>query len=224
MHNLMNIIHNIDCLKFMKQIPDKYFDLCLSDPPYGIGNNITYRKNNCSKVAKSKDYGAYTWNDKKPEKSIFDEIFRISKNQIIFGANHFIEAMPKNSSCWLVWDKDNASSTFADCELAWTSFKTAVRKYTYTWNGMIQADMKNKEVRVHPTQKPIKLFTAILQDYAKEGHKIFDPFMGSGTTALACEALGLEWCGCELEEQYVDAANERLKTIQPDIFGVSNGK
>lgn len=205
----------------MKQIPDKYFDLCLTDPPYGLGNNITYRKNQGGKRAKSQDYGKYTWNNKIPSKEIFNEIFRISKNQIIFGANHFIENMPINSSCWLVWDKENPFSTFANCELAWTSFKTAVRKYSYMWNGMIQADMRNKEIRVHPTQKPVKLFTAILQDYANTGNKIFDPFMGSGTTALAASALNLEWCGCELEEEYMKKANKRLKIIQPDMFGLN---
>ena len=217
----MNKIHHGDCLEFMKQIPDKYFDLCLTDPPYGIGNNITYRKNQSSKRAKSKDYGNYTWNNSAPTKEYFDEIFRISKNQIIFGANHFIEAIPINSSSWIVWDKDNPFSTFANCELAWTSFKTAVRKYTYMWNGMLQADMMNKETRVHPTQKPIKLFIAILQDYAKKGYKVFDPFMGSGSTALASSALDLDWCGCELELEYVNAANERLRNIQPDMFGVA---
>lgn len=216
-----NTIKNIECLSYMKTIPDKWFDLVLTDPPYGIGNNITYRKNQSSKRAKSKDYGKYIWNDKKPDKDIFDEIFRISKNQIIFGANHFIESMPKNSSCWLVWDKDNEFSTFANCELAWTSFKTAVRKYKYTWNGMIQADMRNKEERVHPTQKPVKLFISILQDYAKAGHKIFDPFMGSGTTAIACASLGLEWDGCELEPKYVQEATKRLKNIQLDLLGIN---
>lgn len=211
-------IHNVDCLKFMKQLPDNYFDLILTDPPYGLdihNKNITR-----GGVTISKDYGLIDWDKTTPSKEIFNEIRRVSRNQIIFGGNYFSEHLA-NSSCWLVWDKDNGASSFADCELAWTNFKSAVRIYKYRWNGMLQADMRNKEERLHPTQKPVRLFTAILQDYAKSGMKIFDPFIGSGTTAIACESLGLEWCGCELEPSYIEIANNRLKSVQLDLLGVA---
>ena len=192
-------------------MPDKSVDLILTDPPYGIGNSITYRKNNSLKRAKGKDYGAYTWNNNIPPKEYFDEIFRISKNQIIWGANYFMANMPFNSNCWLVWDKDNESSTFADCELAWTSFKTAVRKYKFRWNGMLQEDMKNKELRYHPTQKPSKLFAKILLDYSSEGMTVLDPFAGSGTTALACIKTNRNYICIEKEPKYVDIINKRIK-------------
>jgi len=119
-----------------------------------------------------------------------------------------------------VWDKDNGASDFADCELAWASFKTAVRKYKFRWSGMLQQDMANKEERHHPTQKPTELFKMLLRDYAikQEKKTIFDPFMGSGTTALACKSLGLDWCGCELEADYVEIANKRLEAVQGSLF------
>lgn len=191
----MGKIHNVDCLEFMHQVPDGYFDLVLTDPPYGI-NAYANGTMGGGVLAKQSTYKKTNWDSKIPTIEVFQELCRISKNQIIFGGNYFIEYL-KNSSCWLVWDKDNGDNYFADCELAWTNFNTAVRKYKFKWQGMLQADMKNKESRYHPTQKPVKLFTAILQDYAKSGMKIFDPFMGSGTSAIASESLGLEWCGCE---------------------------
>lgn len=216
----LNKIYNVDCLEFMKSIPDNYFDLVLTDPPYGINILKKGAFFGGGGLARRGDYSYANndWDKWKPTKEYFDEIFRISKHQIIFGANHFIESMPKNSSCWLVWDKDNGKSSFADCELAWSSFKSAVRIYRYRWNGMLQANMKNKEIRVHPTQKPVNLFIAILQDYSKSGMKIFDPFMGSGTTAIASKALGLDWCGCELQPEYVRRANERIEQVQMELF------
>lgn len=218
MNENLNKIHCIDCLDFMREVPDNYFDLVLTDPPYGIGmDGGNIGGNN---LGKAKDYAKKNWDNKAPKKNIFDEIIRISKNQIIFGANHFIDKLPYASSCWLFWDKDN-SGNFADGELAWTNFKTAVRKYTYRWNGMLQQDMANKETRYHPTQKPVELFKLILRDYAKEGFKIYDPFLGSGTTSLACEGLThlkLQWVGTELEPEYVAIANKRLEQVQGSLF------
>ena len=151
-------LHNCDCMELMKNTPDKYYDLCIVDPPYGIGEcgdkNVSR-----GKLAKAKNYKAFAGNDiSAPDKEYFNELIRISKNQIIFGANHFISKIPFDSSCWIVWDKNNGSTDFADCELAWTSFNTAVRSFKYTWNGMLQENMKNKEARIHPTQKPVQLY------------------------------------------------------------------
>ena len=127
--------------------------------------------------------------------------------------------MPYPSSCWIVWDKDNTGN-FADSELAYTSFKTAVRNYKFRWNGMLQQDMKNKETRFHPTQKPVELFKMLLRDYAiKNGLSvIFDPFMGSGTTVIASKALGLECDGCEIDSDYFNVANKRLINVQGNLF------
>ena len=125
--------YNEDCMSGMERYPDKHFDLAIVDPPYGIKQD-GHRENNRSKLAKSKKYHKALWNMSAPDASFFEELFRVSKNQIIFGANHFISKIPIDSSCWIVWDKNN-SGHFADCELAWSSFPTAVRKFTYTWNS-----------------------------------------------------------------------------------------
>ena len=141
----MNVAYNMDCMEGMKQFPDKYFDLAVVDPPYGIGESGS-KNNTRSKLAKSKNYKAFSGNDKEPpDSAYFNELFRVSKSQIIWGANHFISKIPFDSSCWIVWDKMNGENDFADCELAWTSFKTAVRKFEFRWQGMLQHDMKNKE-------------------------------------------------------------------------------
>lgn len=146
-----------------------------------------------------------------PSKEVFEEMRRISKNQIIFGGNYFTEHLAP-SSCWLVWDKDNAESFFADCELAWTSFPLAVRKFKWRWFGMLQEQMgANKEERHHPTQKPIELFKWILSNYAKEGQKILDPFLGSGTTLIAAKQLNLTATGIEISPEYCEIARKRIE-------------
>lgn len=135
-------------------------------------------------------------------------MLRVSKNQIIFGGNYYANWLPA-SSCWLVWDKNN-SGDFADCELAWTSFKSAVRKFKWTWNGMIQENMKNKEYRYHPTQKPLKLMEWIVFNYTKPADLILDPFMGSGTTIVAARNLQRKYIGIESNLEYIKIAKIRL--------------
>ena len=213
----LNKIHNMDCLEHMRKIPDNFYDLCLTDPPYGIGMD---GKVGINGAGRAKEYQNKNWDKSTPSKEIFDEIIRVSKNQIIFGANHFIDKIPYSSSCWLFWDKDNKESFFADGELAWTNFKTAVRVYKFRWHGMLQQDMANKEERHHPTQKPVELFKMILRDYAIKNDytKIFDPFMGSGTTAIACKSLGLDYVGCELDKDYYEIINKRLSQVQGSLF------
>ena len=148
-------IYNEDCLQALKAMADKQFDLAIVDPPYGI-NVAKTGKVGGSNAGKAKDYGAKEWDKTTPQKEYFEELKRVSKNQIIWGGNYFIEHLA-NTSCFIVWDKDN-SGNFADCELAWTSFNTAVRRFEFRWNGMLQQNMKNKEVRIHPTQKPVALY------------------------------------------------------------------
>lgn len=211
----LNKVYLGDCLEYMRNLPDKSIDLVLTDPPYGIGEakgkNISR-----GKLAKSKDYGVLDWDNSIPPRECFEQMTRISKNQVIFGGNYFVENL-SNSPCWLVWDKNN-SGDFADCELAWTSFKTAVRKFVYTWNGMLQQDMKNKEKRYHPTQKPIALFKWILLNYSEEGQTILDPFAGSGTTAIAATILKRNFLCFEREKEYFDIINHRLGEIQTELF------
>lgn len=210
---LINEVVQGDCLEGMKMIPDKAIDLILTDPPYGkkiAKDGYVVGKPNKACAAKRKDYGAAEWDFDIPDKKVFDEIFRISKNQIIFGGNYFVIHL-YNSPCWIVWDKNNPESPFADCELAWTSFKKSVKKIKYTWNGMLQEDMKNKEIRVHPTQKPVEVMRWILANYSKETDLICDPFMGSWTTARACKDLGRNFIGFEKEEKYCKVGVERLR-------------
>ncbi len=195
--------YNMDCMDGMKEFPDKYFDLAVIDPPYGIGENGSKNKSR-GKITKAKDYKTFAGKDAAPpDNKFFKELFRTSKNQIIFGANHFISRIPFDSSCWIVWDKNNGNSDFADCELAWTSFKSAVRKFKYTWQGMLQEDMKNKEFRIHPTQKPVALYRWIFEKYAEKGMKILDTHVGSASSLMAAHDAGLQYVGFELDKYYL---------------------
>jgi site-specific DNA-methyltransferase (adenine-specific) len=202
-------LFNCDCMDFMREVPDRYYELAIVDPPYGIkiGINGKVGEDNC---APCKQYKPVKWDNNSPKKEYFDELFRISKNQIIFGANHFISKMPYDSSCWLIWNKDNGKSNFSDAELAWGSFKTAIRIFKFRWNGMLQENMKEKEYRIHPTQKPIQLYKWLLTNYAKRGDKIFDSHGGSFSSACACLDMGFEFDGCELDKEYFDNAVERI--------------
>ena len=204
-------------MKLMSRYEDNHFDLAIVDPPYGIGED-GLKNHSRSKSAKATKYTPKKWDNSAPNKEYFNELKRVSKNQIIWGANHFIENIPNaNSSSWVVWDKQNGDNDFADCELALTSFKTAVRKYAFRWAGMLQGDMKNKEQRIHPTQKPVKLYEWLLMNYAKEGDKILDTHLGSGSIAIACHNLKYDLTACELDKEYFDSAMKRIKRHQQQI-------
>ena len=143
-----------------------------------------------------------------PDDLYFIELFRVSKNQIIWGANHFGHLAP--ASCWVVWDKLTGDNGYADCELAWTSFDTAVRKFTFRWQGMLQGNMSEKEERMHPTQKPVSLYKWLLKNYAKEGDKILDTHLGSGSSRIAAYDMGFDFTGYELDKDYFEAAEKRF--------------
>jgi site-specific DNA-methyltransferase (adenine-specific) len=212
----ISLIENIDCMEGMKKYPDKFFELAIVDPPYGIGESGQTNKTR-SVLAKSKDYGNKNWDVSAPNDEYFKELFRVSKNQIIWGANHFLGM---TSPCWIVWDKQNGENDFADCELAWTSFDTAVRQFTFKWHGMLQQDMKNKEERIHPTQKPVALYKWLLSNYAKEGDKILDTHLGSGSSRIAAYIMGFDFYGFEIDKDYYDAAEKRFReqTAQQSLF------
>lgn len=202
--------YNMDCMQGMKEFPDKYFDLAIVDPPYGIGESGIKNHTRCG-LAKPKNYKGFSGMDiDPPNKEYFNELFRVSKNQIIWGANHFISKMPFDSSCWIVWDKDNGESDFADCELAWTSFNTAVRRIIYRWNGMLQQNMKNKEHRIHPTQKPVALYEWLINKYAKDKDTILDTHVGSASSLIACYNTNHKFVGFELDEYYYKVSKQRL--------------
>jgi DNA modification methylase len=210
----------------MREIEDKSIDLVITDPPYGVGeaagkNHTRGSAPNSPKWNGSKNttgagvpstiFEAKQWDNSPPSAEYFGEIFRISKNQIIFGGNYF--ELPA-SSCWIVWDKVNGETDFADAELAWTSFKTAVRIFPFRWNGMLQEDMAHKEIRFHPTQKPVPLFEWIIHKYAKEGDTICDPFFGSGSCIVAAVRMGHPFIGFEKEPAYFEKASIRIKKAQ----------
>ena len=216
-------IINADCMDILRELPDKSVDLVLTDPPYGIGADKMLAKKSGRKEGKSKAICTFFedkgWDKSIPPRAVFDEIFRVSKNQIIFGGNYFAEYLP-NSPCWLVWDKLNGTTDFADAELAYTSFKSPVRIYKFLWNGMLQQNMAKKEKRIHPTQKPVDLFGQILRDYSEDGALILDPFSGSGTTALAARLLKRRFICIEKDAEYWRASVERLEEAkkQGELF------
>lgn len=189
----------------MARYPDGFFELAIVDHPYGIGaSKGTWGSSNMGKVT---NYGRKDWDLNTPDDVYFLELKRVSKNQIIWGGNYF-NVTP--SSCWIVWDKDN-SADFADCEIAWTSFETAIRKFKWRWNGMLQQDMKNKESRIHPTQKPVALYQWLLKNYAKPGDKILDTHMGSQSSRIAAYKMGFDYVGFEIDSDYYKEGCERFK-------------
>ncbi len=212
-------LRNMDCMELMAECPDNWFDLAIVDPPYGIGESGKTNKTRSS-LAVSKDYGNKDWDAQSPDVKYFDELRRVSKNQIVWGGNHMMSEINQSSPCWIVWDKENGENDFADCELAWTSMNTAVRKFTFKWHGMLQGDMKNKEERIHPTQKPVKLYDWLLSKYAEKGQKILDTHMGSGSIAIACHYAQCHLTASELDEDYFNAACERIEreTRQQTLF------
>ena len=205
------LITNEDNMELMARYEDNYFDLAIVDPPYGISIN-KQSQGKGGGVAKKIDYTKKDWDSEAPNKNYFIELFRVSKNVIIWGANHFIENIPNaNSSSWIVWDKENGANDFADCELAYSSFKTAVRRFTFRWHGMLQGDMRNKEKRIHPTQKPEMLLELIILASSNEGDIVLDPFFGTGTTGIVAKRLNREWIGIEMDKNYVKLAENRIK-------------
>lgn len=205
-------ITNEDNMQLMARYPDKYFDLAIVDPPYGIDADV---KNSQNKVqskksaTKSKKYGSQLWDSNIPSDEYFDELFRVSKRQIIWGANYFglIGGM-------IYWHKNVTMPTYSTGELAWTSWLNKLDFVNITWHGMIQQDMKNKEIRIHPTQKPVALYKWILDKYAKQGDKILDTHLGSGSIAIACHDYGFDLTACELDVNYYNSTMKRIQDHQ----------
>ena len=194
-------------MDFMRQFPDKYFELAIVDPPYGIDadvKNSTNKKQSKNSATKSKKYGEQNWDSKIPDNVYFEELKRVSKNQIVWGANYF-----GLKGGFLYWHKNVTMPTYSTGELAWLSFQNKIDFLEMTWHGMIQHDMQNKEIRIHPTQKPVKLYRWLLQNYAKQGDKILDTHLGSGSSRIACDMDGFDFWGCELDAEYFKAHQKR---------------
>jgi len=198
---MIELLHT-DCMVYMKTMPDKAFDLAVCDPPYGINVNISMGRR---KGQAHSGYHKFSGGDKcAPDSDYFIELRRVSANQIIWGANHFIDSMgfSANSPCWLMWDKGFSEEvTFAQFELAWTSFNTTCKKFDKS---------PIDQYRIHPTQKPVKLYEWLLKNYAKPGDRILDTHLGSGSSAIAAHYGGFGFVGCELDADYYKAACERF--------------
>ena len=218
----IDLLHT-DCMEYMAGLPDKAFDLAIVDPPYGIGEHGGKRREGPKSFAKglvSASYQKKEWDHAIPSGEYFRELARISRNQIIWGGNYFIEHLTA-TPCFLVWDKKTSDgSDFADCELAWTSFATAVRKFKYDWIGFGYLNNPHGERKIHPTQKPVALYRWLLKKYAKPGQRILDTHLGSGSIAIACDLEGFDLVGCEIDADYIKAARHRLSVhrSQPRLF------
>lgn len=216
---------NADCLEVMAKYPNGYFDLAIVDPPYFSGpEKRKYYGRKVSSIGVKRLYGETSeW--KVPDKDYFEELFRVSKNQIIWGVNYFDYHF---GSGRIVWDKVNGQSSFSDCELAYCSLHESTRLFRYMWNGMMQGksiseghiQQGNKslnEIRIHPTQKPVNLYIWLLQNYASDGDRILDTHVGSASSLIACEELGFDYVGCELDKDIFESSNRRLQIYKRQI-------
>ena len=218
--------YNMDCKEGMKEFPDKYFDLAVVDPPYYSGPEKRgyYGKSESTTLVKRNYYHVgESW--ELPDEEYFKELFRVSKNQIIFGINYFdVKVGPGR----IVWDKCNGSSTFSDCEIAYCSLQNTVRLFRYMWNGMMQGksieeghimqgNKKKNEKRIHPTQKPVMLYLWILREYAHIGDKILDTNVGSASSLIACHRQRLQYVGFEKDKKYYIDSKKRLEEEMAQI-------
>lgn len=202
---------NIDCMdkdKGMPSYPDKYFDLAIVDPPYGAGDKLMTIGN-----AYEKNYK--TFENKKPSKQYFDELFRVSKNQIIWGGNYFTSLLYETNA-WIFWDKNNGESKGSDGELAWTSLNILLKKFKIHWTGSASL-WEDTNGKIHPTQKPVALYKWLLTKYAKPNDKILDTHVGSASSLIACEDLGFDYVGYELDTGYYKSACKRIEQFRSQL-------
>jgi site-specific DNA-methyltransferase (adenine-specific) len=213
---------NMDCMEYMANCPDKAFDLAIVDPPYAVGasngkfGGCSARPIRINGLLNGKDYLNHNI---VPEKHYFDELFRISDNQIIWGFNYYPKFLYHSGA--IVWDKKYCVDTpLSDCELAWQSYNKLVKKYTQVWQGAVRLNSE-PELRIHPNQKPIGLYKWLLNTYAKPGQRIFDSHGGSFSSAIAAYYFGCDFVGCELDKYYFELAKKRFErqTRQEQLFG-----
>ena len=211
---------NSDCMDVMRKYPDAHFNIAICDPPYGIGwsqefqvmsagirKDGTQRKMAEWNNPRPKQYASKQWDDAAPGREYFDELRRVSKNQIIWGGNYFTEYLPPSGG-WVVWEKGVPDGmSLSQCELAWTNCLNSVRHVRLLWAGYKKCEESN---RIHPTQKPVKLYSWLLNRYAEKGWRILDTHMGSGSSAIACAQFGCEMVGCEIDPEYYATAVERI--------------
>ena len=217
-------ITNEDNMLLMARYPDNYFDLAIVDPPYGIGFSQFNRTNKTTDGTrvKANKYKNSNWDDSIPSDEYFEEVIRVSKNQIIWGGNYFPYLWKNGCKSFIFWDKDPSVETYSDGELAWSSFDIPAKRFYWAWNGLANGIKgRNKtDKTIHPTQKPVELYKWLIDKYAKEGNKILDTHLGSGSIAIACHDYGFELTACELDKEYYDKAIQRITnhTNQQKLF------
>ncbi len=209
----ISIAQNRDCMDAMKEFPDKFFDLAIVDPPYGININMNMGR----RAGQPRRHSEKDWDDSIPDDNYFKQLFRVSKNQIIWGGNYFPLPLTK---AWIFWDKQVPKGvSFADGELAWTSFDRTLTKVTVRYTGF--QGMDNQETgKIHPTQKPVNLYVAILNGWAVTGNKILDTHLGSGSHRIAAYNLGFDFYGYEIDKEYFDKQEKRFNVLNDNIFGI----
>ena len=203
-----SVVYNEDCVEGLKRFSDNHFDLAIVDPPYGIDGTVEigFGDTKSGRVNRPSKWGQKEWDKERPTKAYFDELKRVSKNQIIFGGNYFADLL-EPSRCWIVWDKMQRVNQ-ADAELAWTSFTNSVRVYQFHCSKLQGFQNPN---RFHPTEKPISLYEWILGKYAKDGDLILDTHLGSGSSRIACQKNGFAFTGFEIDKDYYEAQEKRFK-------------
>ena len=217
-------ITNEDNMQLMARYPDNYFDLAIVDPPYGINAGLGSGKNQKKQIKNGIMKGG-EWDSNTPTQKYFDELFRVSKNQIVWGGNYMTSFL-KESKGWIFWDKIQVSENHSDGELAWTSFEKRLRMFKYCWSGNRYGfeskinGVGKPSIRIHPTEKPVSLYEWLLLNYANEGDKILDTHLGSGSIAIACHDYDFELTACELDTEYYEKAVQRIKnhTSQQRLF------
>lgn len=212
---------NIDCMEYMKTMPDKHFDLAIVDPPYGINFGKFNRTNKDSdgNRFKADKYKNGDWDNETPKAEYFKELFRVSKEQIVWGGNYFLDLWQSPCKGFIFWYKGNPVDNFSDGEFAWTSFDKPAKCFNFRYYGNLEGDTSASQ-KIHPTQKPIDLYKWLLKNYAKEGMKILDTHLGSGSIAIACHDYKFELTACEIDKDYYDAAVKRYSNhlAQTSLF------
>jgi site-specific DNA-methyltransferase (adenine-specific) len=215
-------VTNEDCMKLMSRYPDKFFELAIVDPPYGIGAG---KKSFQSGTRKSYNHLCKDWDNETPNENYFNELFRVSKNQIIWGGNYYANHLPISRG-WLYWHKMVLTENYSQGELAWTSFDCVLKFFEYKYQGNYLGFRNNitlqsatkEETRIHPTQKPVKLYEWLLKNYASEGDKILDTHLGSGSSRIAADKMGFDFYACELDRDYFEAQEKRFKEYKSQLI------
>jgi site-specific DNA-methyltransferase (adenine-specific) len=206
-------LHLGDCLEAMRAMPDNSYDLAIVDPPYGIGFG-NYNRTKADKAGKR--HKQKNWDEAIPKKEYFEELRRVSKNQIVWGGNYFPPLWDNGCKGFIFWYKGNPVPNFADGELAWSSFNKVAKQFDYRYYGGLEGNT-SASFKIHPTQKPVRLYEWLLDNYAKEGDRILDTHLGSGSIALACHNRGYSLDAYEIDKEYYNAAKERLRVQQSQL-------